>query len=92
MKREPKNESWTLSRTTGCTYTERPQKGEPYLMGTVRTHNGVVEVFSFGGDNPQSIFTFVVGGRVYRRTWPKKMTARGLAIVAARFADEIVRG
>jgi len=65
-----------------------------YLEGCVITEHGIVSAYSQGGgetlEEPSTTLQFVIGGRLYSRTLPRRYTPRGIVAVANRFAREIV--
>jgi len=69
-----------------------------YLEGCVITEHGIVSAYSQGGGDgdsfevPSTTLQFVIGGRLYSRTLPRRYTPRGIVAVANRFAREIVQG
>jgi hypothetical protein len=83
--------SMKLDRTIGRISTH----DDGYLYGVVITRDGVVDVYSQGGEDgmvPSTTMTFAMAGRMYSRTFKKRYSKRGLATVAARFAAEIAEG
>ena len=91
MKRvRPQNESYSITRSAAVV-ERRPATDGFYLYGTVRTINGIVEVYTdHVPGRPFTCLTFVRDCRQYRRSWRgRSFTPRGLAIVAGRFAAEI---
>ena len=65
-----------------------------YFTGTVFTPLGMIDVYSqdsFRGSNPSTTLRFTYKGRMYHRYINRAYTARGLAILAHRFAKEIVK-
>lgn len=61
-----------------------------YLRGVVITPYGFVYVYSQGNQSSRNLssFEFIWNGRKHDRRIRKRMTARGLATVATRFARE----
>jgi hypothetical protein len=62
-----------------------------YFEGCVFTPNGIVNVYSQGGESetPSTNLDFVWEGRLHSRRIPRRFTRRGLVTVANRYAEEI---
>lgn len=73
---------WGVYRPTGLIFTH-----ENYLDGVVETPHGFVVVYS---ERSYASVRIIYAGRTHMRTWNRAFTKRGLAIVASRFANEVV--
>jgi hypothetical protein len=60
--------------------------GYVYFEGAVVAPEGIVEVYS---EMQITSMHFVWNGRIYRRTWRKRFSPRGLSRLAKAFAKEI---
>lgn len=65
--------------------------GLGYEIGTMVTPYGNVNIYSQGDDKSihYTELGFAYEGCQYTRTWRKRFSKRGLAILASRFAKEI---
>ena len=77
-------------RTIGRVTTERTNSGD-YNDGCVVTPYGIVSVYAQGGGNsfPHTRLDFGLGGRLYMEQRNVRLTKRGLATAAKRFAKRI---
>ncbi len=66
--------------------TERTTTGESWDKGTVLTPQGIVSVYAADGITR---LDFCHDGRLHMRTYRKRLTKRGMTIVAGRMAKEI---
>jgi hypothetical protein len=62
-----------------------------YLEGCVITEHGIVAAYSQGGENESAStnLQFVWEGRLYSRSIEKRYTARGLVMLANRYARDV---
>jgi hypothetical protein len=86
-------ENYAVSRPMSRIGTRRSDEFV-WLDGEVVTPRGIVTVYSQSDERRggYSRYDFVYGGRLYVRTENVERTVRGLAIMAARFAEEVARG
>lgn len=92
MKLKIFNDEWAVGR--GCSnITRHTVGGRHYDDGVVATPHGFVDVYA-QGDNEcyhMTSLRFIHKQMVYSRHIHKRMTRRGMAMVAKRFAKEIAK-
>ena len=84
-----KIQSWTMNNNSGCLIQKRSNEYGSWLEGNVATRYGFVYVFC---EMEVSGFQFICNGRSYYTSRPKALTARGLTIIAGRFAKAVAEG
>jgi hypothetical protein len=87
VKKQVQNSSWKITQTSANGVEKRGEPPYEYWGGAVATPHGYVEVFS---QKDWTALNFAHQGRMHRRSIRREYTKRGLAILAGRFAKEIV--
>lgn len=86
----PKRSTWTNKvRRTYAIMTRHGEAERSYLMGEVYTPDGIVVVYTQDG---HSNYRLMHLGRVWSMSEDRRRTTRGLAIIAARWAFNVVNG
>lgn len=64
-----------------------------YVIGTVRTYYGLVEVYAQGDERnrPHTRLSYVMRGRIHERQWKTRYTQRRIVTLAKEFAAEMHR-
>lgn len=86
MKTTRTDDCISLRAPFGRISSQSPASGGSWEDGEVLTPYGIVSVYAEGS---HSRLDFCYGGKLYMRNYPKRLTKRGMTMLAGRMAKEI---